>query len=115
MLRPLLALVPTVLACSGAPPRPGTGDPSALVACWRDAIGGSRLAEIRSIEREARTEADGLTGTLHTWLRLDGASRDEETLGPSSEITVYADGRAWFRPALGPALEMTHRDLARVK
>jgi Aspartyl protease/PDZ domain len=112
----LLVLLVTVLACSGAPPRPGIGDPSALLACWRDAIGGSQqLAAIRSIEREARTEADGLTGTLHTWVRLDGALREEETLGPSSDATVYADGRAWFRPALGPALEMTHGDLARVK
>lgn len=116
MARPLVFVVVLLVGCGAARPRPAGRDPDALVACWRDAIGGERaLAAIRSVEREARTEGDGLTGTLHSWWRADGASRDDETSGPSSAVTVYAGGRAWFRPALGPALEITHRDLARLK
>src|SRR5262245_29039491 len=92
-----IAVLP-IAACGAATPRSGGADPTALIACWRDAIGGrERLAALRSVEREARVEADQLTGTLHTWTRTDGAYREEETLGPSSDMTVHAGGRAWFR------------------
>ncbi|HEY0476450.1 MAG TPA: aspartyl protease family protein [Kofleriaceae bacterium] len=116
MRTPFLLALPTLLACGAAPPRPGGSDAAALVACWRDALGGGdRLAAIRSIEREARVEADGLTGKFHSWSRADGAYREEESLGPSSDMTVYADGRGWSRAGLGAPLEMTHQELARLK
>jgi hypothetical protein len=110
---PALIALFSAVACGAPRLRSGGADPTALVECWRDAIGGrERLAALRTVEREARTEADQLTGTLHTWSRADGAYREDETLGPSSSVTVYAGGRAWSRAGLGAPLEMTHRDVA---
>jgi predicted aspartyl protease len=105
-----------LIGCGGAQPRSGGGDPEPLVACWRDALGGAdRLAAVRGLEREARVEADGLTGVVHRWSRADGALREEGTLGPSSDVTVVAGGRAWYRAGMGAPLEVTHSELARLR
>src|SRR3954471_15487096 len=115
MRRPLLGVV-VLVGCGGSQLRPGGGDPGSLVACWRDALGGAdRLAAVNSLEREARIAADGLAGTLHRWSRADGALREEGTLGPSSDVTVVAGGRAWYRSGMGAPLEVTHTELARMR
>ena len=109
------------LGCGAAQPRhdgsgAGGGDGEALIACWRDAIGGTaRLAAIQSVEREARTESDQLTGTRHSWSRADGAYREEATLGPSSDVTVYAGGHAWSRAGLSAPFDVAHQELAELK
>lgn len=115
-MRTLSLLALSAAACGASPPRAGgPGDAAALIACWRDAIGGAdRLAAIHAIEREARTEASGLTGTLHSWSRADGAYREDNVLGPSSDTSVYAGGRGWSRSGLGAPLELAHRELAQL-
>ena len=110
-LVPILVLA----ACGGAHPRPepSGSDPAALLACWSDALGGrARLAQVRSIEREARTEAEGLAGTLHTWSRADGAWREDAASGPRSNLTVFDGTRGWTRHGLGAPIELAHDELA---
>src|SRR5512133_3616955 len=90
-------------ACGAAPPHARSDDPRALIACWRDATGDrARLAAVRSIEREATTEEDGLTGTLHSWWRADGAYREDESIGPASGVLVFDGTHGWGRGGLGP-------------
>jgi|GEM_PF-5068946 len=107
-----LLLVPLLAACGGAPAHPRADD---LVACWRTAVGGERLSRLRSIEREATIEADGLTGTQHTWARSDGAYREDSTIGPSSSVVVFDGTRAWWRDGFGAPLALARTELANVK
>src|SRR5438874_1259147 len=110
-----ISLLLIVAACGAAPPHARPDDPEALVACWRDAIGGARLAATHSIEREATTEQDGLTGTLHTWSRADGAYREDWTAGPSSGTEVFDGTHGWARGGLGPVFPVAHTELAQLR
>jgi hypothetical protein len=62
--------------------------------------------DVATIETEGTISGEGLTGTFHTW-RDDTRERDEESLGPRSEVTLRIGDRIWVRNSNGNVHELT--------
>ena len=79
---------------------------------WAKAVGGrDKVAEIKSIYREATIEYGGYEGTLRVWHTADGKYRKEEQIATYSLVETFDGVNGFLKQGEGPPHQMTGAEL----
>ena len=86
------------------------------VTRWCNAAGGrDKVAQIKSIYREATVDVGGMSGTIKAWHTADGKYRKEEQVGPYVAIETFDGANGSIQRGDDPPQSMAAADLERAR